>query len=71
MQIQHTATGDFPEFWRWFKRQDKPTQHAHIKALIEESRDNEMGLVTLAEGHPVLPANATTLCKMFLGRTLL
>lgn len=70
MQIQHTATGDFPEFWRWFKRQDRATQHSHVKALIEESNDNEMGLVSLAEGHP-LAEGATTLCKMFLGRTLL
>jgi hypothetical protein len=71
MQIQNTAPGDFPVFWKWFRAQDKTTQTAHIKALIVEQDNKEYGLAALAEGHPALPANAGPLAKMFLGRTLL
>jgi hypothetical protein len=71
MKIQNTAPGDFPVFWKWFRAQDKDTQIAHTKELIDEQDGKEMGLAALAEGHPSLPVKAGPLCKIFLGRTLL
>lgn len=71
MQIQTTATVNFPTYWAWFIQQPKPTKVSLVKALIDEVDGNEWMLIDKADAHPDMKGETSIVKRMFFGRTLL